>query len=92
MAITFQSIYQYILIWKYIYIVYTLTCLVYYIIYHLRLFHTMLLFMVVWESGPEAFSGFLWCKQVHTEMLICIMACLVLSGLLQGVGFRREAQ
>jgi hypothetical protein len=28
--------------------------------------------------------------QVHTEMLIAIMACLDLSGLLHGVGFLRE--
>ncbi len=34
----------------------------------------MLLFMVVWESGPEAFCGFLWCMQVHTEMLISIIS------------------
>ena len=43
----FQSMYKYILICQNIYMVYTLKILVYYSIYYLRLFHTMLLFMVV---------------------------------------------
>ena len=77
----FQSIWKYILIWRYTYIVYTLILSVYRSIYYLRLFHTMLLFMGVWESG-------FWNILVHTHICMTIMACLGLSGIQHGLGLK----